>query len=188
MNAAAFYYDYTNLQLSGNAIVSGAPRILTRNAGQARSRGIEVDGEVRVGSNGRLSYSATLLDAEYVQYSPNGRVSWAGRPLDRAPKQVYMLGYDHRFAVFGGQWNAGVFARRSSEYVIAVPSQLLEYRIPHYTSTDATLRYQPDGATWSLLARVRNIEDKVRPSIIDSFGMTTPTAPRTADLRLDVRF
>ncbi|WP_312518931.1 TonB-dependent receptor domain-containing protein [Massilia sp.] len=187
-NAVAFYYDYTNLQLSGNAIVSGAPRILTRNAGQARSRGIELDGEVRVGSNGRLSYSATLLDAEYVQYSPNGSVSWAGRPLDRAPKHVYMLGYDHRFAVFGGQLNAGVFARRSSEYVIAVPSQLLEYRIPHYTSTDATLRYQPDGASWSLLARVRNIEDKVRPSIIDSFGMTTPTAPRTADLRLDVRF
>jgi iron complex outermembrane receptor protein len=39
-----------------------------------------------------------------------------------------------------------------------------------------------------VLARVRNIEDKVRPSIIDSFGMTTPTAPRTADLRLDLRF
>ncbi|MDN4039508.1 TonB-dependent receptor [Massilia sp. YIM B02443] len=187
-NAAAFYYDYTNLQLSGNAIVSGAPRILTRNAGQARSRGIELDGEVRVGSNGRLSYSATLLDAEYVQYSPNGSVSWAGRSLDRAPKHVYMLGYDHRFAVLGGQLNAGVFARRSADYVIAVPSQLLEYRIPSYTSTDATLRYAPDGASWSVLARVRNIEDKVRPSIIDSFGMTTPTAPRTADLRLDVRF
>jgi len=187
-NGAAFYYDYTNLQLSGNAIVSGAPRILTRNAGQARSRGLELDGEVRVGANGRLSYSATLLDAEYVEYTPNGRVSWAGRPLDRAPKHVYMLGYDHRFAVFGGQLNAGVFARRSADYVIAVPSQLLEYRIPSSTSTDATLRYAPDGASWSLLARVRNIEDKVRPSIIDSFGMTTPTAPRTADLRLDVRF
>ena len=187
-NLAAFYYDYTNLQLSGNAIVSGAPRILTRNAGQARSRGLEIDGEVRVGANGRLSYSATLLDAEYVQYSPNGSVSWAGRALERAPKHVAMLGYDHRFAFFGGQLDAGVFARRSADYVIAVPSQLLEYRIPSYTSTDATLRYAPAGAGWSLLARVRNIEDKVRPSIIDSFGMTTPTAPRTADLRLDLRF
>ena len=50
------------------------------------------------------------------------------------------------------------------------------------------LRYQPDGAAWSLLARVRNLENSVRPTIIDSFGMTTPSAPRTADLRLDLTF
>jgi len=188
VNAAAFYYDYANLQLSGSAIVSGAPRFVTQNAGQARSRGLELDGEVRIGANGRLSYSATLLDAEYVAYSPNGVVSWAGRALERSPKHVYALGYDHRIDLFGGQLNAGVFARRSSDYVIAVPSQLLEYRVPSYTSTDATLRYQQAGAPWSVLARVRNIEDKVRPSIIDSFGMTTPTAPRTFDVRLDLRF
>jgi iron complex outermembrane receptor protein len=187
-NAAAFVYDYTNLQLSGTAIVSGAPRILTRNAGVARSRGLELDGEVRVGANGRLSYGATLLDAHYMSYTPNGTVSWAGRKLDRAPSHAYTLGYEHRFGVFGGQLHAGVFSRRSAEYVIAVPSQLLEYRVPTHTSTDATLRYGPDGGAWSLLARVRNLENSVRPTIIDSFGMTTPSAPRTADLRLDVRF
>lgn len=188
VNAVAFYYDYSNLQLSGNAIVAGAPRILTRNAGQARSRGLEIDGELRVGANGRLSYGATLLDAEYVQYAPAGAVSWAGRALDRAPKHVYTLGYQQRFLLGGARLDAGLFSRRSADYVIAVPSQLLEYRIPSHTSTDATLRYQPQGASWSLLARVRNIEDKVRPSIIDGFGMTTPTAPRTADLRLDLTF
>lgn len=187
-NAAAFLYDYTNLQLSGTAIVSGAPRILTSNAGVARSRGLELDGEVRVGANGRLSYGATLLDAHYVSYAPTPAASWAGRKLDRAPSHVYTLGYEHRFAVMDGQLRAGVFARRSADYVIAVPSQLLEYRVPAHTTTDATLRYQPAGGNWSLLARVRNLENSVRPSIIDSFGMTTPTAPRTADLRLDLTF
>ncbi|WP_306397731.1 TonB-dependent receptor [Telluria beijingensis] len=188
VNAAAFLYDYTNLQLSGTAIVSGAPRILTSNAGVARSRGLELDGEVAIGSNGRLSYGATLLDAHYVTYAPNPSVDWSGRRLDRAPSHVYTLGYEHRFSALGGQLRAGVFARRSADYVIAIPSQALEYRIPAHTTTDATLRYQPAGAAWSLLARVRNLENSVRPSIIDSFGMTTPTAPRTADLRLDVRF
>ena len=188
VNASAFYYDYTNLQLSGTAIVAGAPRILTANAGEAVSRGLEFDGEVRVGSNGRLSYGATVLDAHYASYTPRGDVSWAGRKLDRAPSHVFTLGYDHRFAAFGGQLDAGIFARHSADYVIAVPSQLLEYRVPSYTTTDATLRYQPTGAAWSLLARVRNLENSVRPSLIDSFGMTTPTLPRTADLRLDVRF
>jgi len=188
VNAAAFVYDYTNLQLSGTAIVQGAPRILTTNAGVARSRGVELDGEWRIGANGRLSYGATLLDAHYATYSPRPGVSWAGRKLDRAPSHVYTLGYEHRFGVFGGQLRAGIFSRRSAEYVITIPGQLLEYRIPAHTTSDATLRYQPDGANWSLLARVRNLENSVRPSIIDSFGMTTPTAPRTADLRLDVRF
>jgi len=187
-NAAAFLYDYTNLQLSGTAIVSGAPRILTSNAGVARSRGLELDGEVRIGANGRLSYGTTLLDAHYVSYAPTPTTSWAGRKLDRAPNHVYTLGYEHRFAVMDGQLHAGVFSRRSADYVIAVPSQLLEYRIPAHTTTDATLRYQPAGGNWSLLARVRNLENSVRPSIIDSFGMTTPTAPRTADLRLDLSF
>jgi len=188
VNAAAFVYDYTNLQLSGTAIVSGAPRILTGNAGVARSRGLELDGDIRVGSNGRLSYGATALDAHYVSYNPTPTVSWAGRKLDRAPSHVYTLGYEHRFGVFGGQLHAGLFSRRSAEYVITIPSQLLEYRIPAHTTTDATLRYAPAGGAWSLLARVRNLENSVRPSLIDSFGMTTPTAPRTADVRLDLRF
>ena len=187
-NASAFLYDYTNLQLSGTAIVAGAPRILTSNAGVARSRGLELDGEVQVGSNGRLSYGATLLDAHYVSYNPTAAVSWSGRKLDRAPSHVYTLGYEHRFAVLNGQLRAGVFSRRSAEYAITIPSQLLEYRIPAHTTTDATLRYQPASGNWSILGRVRNLENSVRPLIIDSFGMTTPSAPRTADLRLDVRF
>lgn len=115
-------------------------------------------------------------------------MSWAGRKLDRAPSHVYTLGYEHRFQALGGQLHAGVFARRSAEYAITIPSNLLEYRIPAHTTTDATLRYQPMAANWSLLARVRNLENSVRPSLIDSFGMATPTAPRTADLRLDWRF
>jgi iron complex outermembrane receptor protein len=187
-DAAAFYYDYTNLQLSSNAIVSGAPRLLTANAGQARSRGLELDGELRVGANGRLRYGATFLDAHYAAYHPNVGVSWAGRKLDRAPSHVYTLGYEHRFRLQGGQVDAGVFSRRSADYAITIPSNLLEYRIPAHTTTDAALRYQPAAGNWSLLARVRNLENAVRPSLIDSFGMATPTAPRTADLRLDLRF
>jgi iron complex outermembrane receptor protein len=188
LNAAAFHYDYTNLQLTGNAIVAGAPRLLTRNAGAARSRGVELDGELRVGSGGRLNYGLTLLDARYVSYMATPAVSWAGRKLDRAPSHVFTLGYQQRVALAGGQLTGGLFTRASGEYQIAVPSQLLVYRVPSHTSSDATLSWAPDGSNWSLLARVRNIEDKVRPSIIDSFGMTTPTAPRTADLRLDLRF
>jgi len=188
VNAAVFHYDYTNLQLTGNAIVAGAPRLLTRNAGAARSRGIELDGELRVGAGGRLSYGMTLLDARYVTYMPTPAVSWAGRKLDRAPSHVFTLGWQQRLPLAGGQLTGGVFARASGEYELAIPTQQLTYRVPSHTSTDATLSWAPAGSSWSVLARVRNIENRVRPTLIDSFGMTTPSAPRTADLRLDVRF
>jgi iron complex outermembrane receptor protein len=188
VNLAAFHYDYTNLQLTGNAIVAGAPRLLTRNAGVARSRGVELDGELRVGAGGRLAYGVTLLDARYVTYMPAPGVSWAGRRLDRAPAHVVTLGYQQRMALAGGQLSGGVFARASAGYELAIPTQRLSYRVPSHTSTDATLSWSPAGGDWSVLARVRNLENKVRPALIDSFGMTTPTTPRTADLRLDVRF
>jgi iron complex outermembrane receptor protein len=37
-------------------------------------------------------------------------------------------------------------------------------------------------------ARVKNIENKVHPLSIDSFGMVVPSDPRTVDVRLDYRF
>ena len=188
LNAAAFHYDYSNLQLSGVAVLQGAPRFITSNAGEASVTGLELDGQLRVGQAGRLNYGLTLLDAHYESYSPNGVVSWNGRKLDRAPSHVFTLGYDHRFTLAAGQLTAGLFARASAAYVIAVPSQLLEYRIPSRTATDATLGFQPHGARWSVLLRARNLENKVQPIAIDSFGMTVPSNPRTVDLRLDYRF
>ena len=188
LNAAAFRYDYANLQLSGVAVLQGAPRFITSNAGEASVTGLELDGQLRAGRSGRLSYGLTLLDAHYDSYSPNGVVSWNGRKLDRAPSHVFTLGYDHRFELGAGELTAGLFTRASGAYVIGVPSQLLEYRIPSRTATDATLGFQPRGARWSVLLRARNLENKVQPIAIDSFGMTVPSNPRTVDLRLDYRF
>ena len=186
--AVAFDYDYTNLQLSGVAVLQGAPRFVTSNAGVAGIKGLELDGTVQLHRAGKLAWSLALLDARYRAYTPDGVRSWAGRKLDRSPSRVLTLGYDHGFAVSGGRLDAGIFARASSDYVIAVPSQALSYRIPSHISTDLRLGWQATGARWSLLARVRNLENQVRPVAIDSFGMSTPSAPRTADLRADYRF
>ncbi|HZX26656.1 MAG TPA: TonB-dependent receptor [Telluria sp.] len=188
LNVAAFYYDYTNLQLSSVAVVMGAPRYVTSNAGEASVKGLEADGQASLTAGGRLTYALTLLDAHYVSYSPDGIHSWAGKKLDRAPSSTFTLGYEQRFRFFGGMWKAGVLSRTSSAYSIGVPTQQLEYRIPSRTQTDASLGYQPEGAAWSVLARVKNMENKVQPITIDSFGMVVPSAPRTVDLRVDYRF
>jgi iron complex outermembrane receptor protein len=188
VNMALFNYDYTNLQLSGVAIVAGAPRFVTQNAGVASVKGLELDGQVRAGADDSFAYGLTLLDAHYVSYKPNGVVSWAGQPLDRAPRRVVNLGWEHAFRLPGAALLAGINARHSAAYNISVSSQLLQYRIPARTTSDATLAWRPDGASWSLMARMKNLENKVQPITIDSFGMAVPSDPRTFDIRFDYHF
>ncbi|RZT10326.1 iron complex outermembrane recepter protein [Duganella sp. CF402] len=184
LNLSVFKYDYNNLQLSSVAIVAGAPRFVTSNAGEASVKGLEAEGQLLPTAQDRISYALSLLDAHYVRYSPDGVHDWAGNKLDRSPSNTLSLGYERSF----GDVTAGVNARRSAAYIIAVPAQLLQYRVPSYTQTDATLRYHPQRAAWSVTARVKNIENKVHPVTIDSFGMLAPSDPRTVDLRLDYRF
>jgi iron complex outermembrane receptor protein len=188
LNLSAFHYDYRNLQLSGVAIVSGAPRFVTTNAGEASVKGLEAEGQIAVTPQDRISYALALLDAHYVRYSPDSVHDWAGNKLDRSPPHTFTLGYEHSFRMAAGELTAGLRSRRSASSIIAVPAQLLQYRIPAYTESDATLHYRPHSGPWSVLARVKNIENKVRPIAIDSFGMAVPSDPRTVDIRLDYRF
>jgi iron complex outermembrane receptor protein len=188
LNLSAYRYAYDNLQLSGVAMVQGVPRFVTANAGAASVKGLEVEGVLKPVAAGRLSYTLAFTDAHYLAYSPDGVHSWAGYKLDRAPRAVFTLGYEHGFQLRDGVVKAGVFSRSSSESTIGVPSQLLRYRIPGRTETDMRLGYEPAGSPWSVLLRVKNLQNKVEPVTIDSFGMTVPSEPRAVALRVDYRF
>ena len=188
LNLSAFKYDYKNLQLSSVAVVQGAPRYVTSNAGVASVKGLEAEGAAQLTSADQITYALALLDAHYVSYTPDGLHSWAGRKLDNAPANTLTLGYEHAFRLDAGTLKAGVSSRKSSCYSIGVPTQQLQYPIPARTISDASLSYHPAHGAWNVLARVKNIENKVQPLSIDSFGMVVPSAPRTVDLRLDYRF
>jgi iron complex outermembrane receptor protein len=185
LSLSAFRYDYKNLQLSGVAIVQGAPRFVTGNAGVASVKGLEAEGRIEPTSQDSINYALSLLDAHYVSYSPDGVHSWAGKKLDRSPGHTLTLGYEHAFRLARGELAASLGARKSGAYIIAVPAQLLQYRVPSRTESDAALRYRPTRSAWSMTARVKNIENKVHPVSIDSFGMVVPSDPRTVDVRLD---
>ena len=188
LHLSAFKYDYKNLQLSSVAVIQGAPRYVTSNAGVASVKGMEAEGAAQLGAADQITYALALLDAHYVSYTPDGLHSWAGRKLDNAPDSVLTLGYEHAFRLDAGTFKAGIQARRSSSYTIGVPSQQLQYPVPARTVSDASLSYRPQHGAWTVLARVKNLENKVQPLSIDSFGMVVPSAPRTMDMRLDYRF
>lgn len=188
LNLTAFHYNYDNLQLSGVAVVQGAPRYITNNAAQASVTGVEADGQFKLDPATLLTYALTWLDAHYVTYSPDSIHSWAGHDLDRAAHRTLALGLERRFALDLGDLTAGIATRATGAYVISVPTQLLEYRIAGHTSTDLSLRWQPARAPWHVQLRVDNVENAVRPLSIDSFGMVVPSDPRTVSARLAYRF
>jgi iron complex outermembrane receptor protein len=188
LNLAAFHYDYRNLQLSAVAFHGGSPVYVTSNAGQAVVNGLEAEGQLRATPLDRIDYALTLTDAHYVKYSPDGLHSWAGVKLDRTPTRTLSLGWEHRFALPGGALVAGVHTRASGRTLLTVPTKALKYGVPGHTESDLRLAWEPAGAPWSLQARVRNLENEVRPTAVNSFGMALPSAPRTADLRFDYRF
>jgi iron complex outermembrane receptor protein len=188
LNVAVFHYDYHNLQLSNVAMVGGQPRYETTNAGEASIRGLEADGQVLATPADRFTYALTLLDAHYVSYTPDGVHSWAGVKLDRTPARTLSLGWEHRLRLAGGALVAGVSTRASASYLLGVPQAGLKYRVPGHTESDLRLGWEPDGKRWSVLARVRNLENEVRPMTINSAGLAVPTEPRTADVRFDYRF
>ena len=188
LNLAAFHYDYRNLQLSAVAFHNGSPVFVTSNAGQAVVNGLETEGQARVTPRDRIDYALSFLDAHYVQYAPDGVHSWAGTKLDRTPTRTLSLGWEHRFDLSGGALVAGVHSRAASGILLTVPTKSLVYRVPGHTESDLRLAWEPSGAAWTLAARVRNLENKVYPTHVNSFGMALPGEPRTADLRFDYRF
>lgn len=189
LDLAVFHYDYRDLQLSSETILAnGSPAYETSNAGQASVRGVEAEGELLLTPADRISYAATLLDAHYRRYAPDGVHSWAGVKLDRAPGRTLSLGYEHRWPLAGGQLAAGIDTRASASYVLTIPSQQLVYRVPGHTDTGLRLAWEPVGDRWSVQARVRNLENEVHPLTIGGSGLTVPSDPRTADLRFDYRF
>jgi iron complex outermembrane receptor protein len=188
LNLAAFHYDYRNLQLSAETYVNGKPRYETTNAGRASVRGLEADGQVAVTHADRLNYAFTLLDAHYVDYTPDGKHSWAGVKLDRTPGRTLSVGWEHRLRLSGGQLVGYAGTQASAGYQLTQPTAQLTYRIPGHTESDLRLGWEPDGAPWRIQARVRNLENEVRPLSISSSGLTVATEPRTADVRFDYRF
>ena len=188
LNASMFYYDYSNLQLSGVVVINGAPRFTTTNAAVAKVQGLEIEGQLIASTADRLSYSLALLDAHYASYLPDGATSWAGKKLDRSPSSVVTLGYEHTFQLAAARLKAGIFSRASGAYKISVPSQLQQYPVPARTQSDLSLNYHPDGANWSIQAQIKNLENKVAPIVIDSVGQMFASEPRSFSVKLDYRF
>lgn len=195
LNASVFTYDYTDKQVEASLV--SPPLRVTRNAGEAGIKGIEIDGLWLPYENGKVEFSATWLDAVYDEFVPDAAnfpsLSWKGKHLDHAPENTFRLSYTHTFPLSaGGSIDANVSTFYSSEYYIAdlAPDLLSQFKQPSYGKTDITVTYNSADESWYVQAFGKNLEDEITLSSAtgSTFGAANVEDPRTYGVRAGMKF
>ena len=215
LNVEAFWWKYRNQQVSAvRNDLDGRTANITQNIGNARIRGIEVEGRFLVTPTLLLSTDIQYLDAQnkdFVYQQANtgtpplvgcaSKLSAATNIYDvdcsgfaafNAPKWTLNFGAQQTIAM--GDFEVMVQADtqyRTKRYVgfSYLPEQLL----PHVWRSNAQISFGPASDRWSIAVFVRNIENN--RTVV--FSNTTPlatayvagtTAPRTYGGRVSFNF
>ncbi len=205
LTGAVFHYDYTNLQVGQivSQVIGGVstPSEITANAGAAKVDGLELEGTYIPAPNNRIDFSTTLENARYTNYvistsDPNSG-TYTGDPLDHAPKLTLSAGYTYTQPLSnGGQLVANIHSKYSDKYAIINTSLQAQFWQPAYTTTDFSLRYNAPNDRWYLEGYVRNIEDKIAVTYVNTSpgwptlndGTVNTSDPRTYGLRVGTKF
>lgn len=170
LNAAAFYYNYTDQQVTTyRFLATGQPVQLVQNAGASRSYGVETDLEYRIPVIGMLSLNVDYLHAFYTYFlsvadpsdrTVHGNVQLAGNHPPQAPAWSFGMGLEHTWDLGAGALTFRVQSKAQTSYYFSFYN-FPDTRQKGYTMSDAFLIYQPGDSHWKLTAFVRNFENSV---------------------------
>ena len=204
LNAAAFFYDYEDLQLAQvETQPNGVIENITRNAASADIWGLELEGSARPWNGGYVAFSLGYLNTEFQQF-PNvlddltGRVEdLSGNRLVNAPEFTGTLTLEPFTVPVGpGTLTPIVQFHYESDAFLRVQNRESDRR-DDFSKTDLRLRYSGAEGSWFAEGFVQNIEDNnvlssvstgtfiigSGPSFKGVFG-----APRTYGIRIGAQF
>lgn len=207
LNLAAYVYEYDNLQISSVDVTNGTPRSVTRNAGSASIKGIEIETAYATDGYGRWDGSIAWTDAKYDDFILPFGDSWtnwgtgtqapadfSGRKMAVTPEWAINLGYEYAFSLPAG----GLTWRIQSHYESGKYMEFHQYPTSYqdaFTKTDTSLTYRPDDANWLAQLYVRNIEDEavlgtaIPPiSASPAYSQVFYKPPRTWGVKLSLSF
>jgi iron complex outermembrane receptor protein len=167
LNFTLFWMEYEDLQVSTSQIINGVPTVGFTNAGQARSRGVEVEGLWQITPNDQIGGYITYLDAEITEW-PNAPDTFRGQAftfdakgqkLPNSPEMTFRVSYSHSFDL--GDWGellptiSTFWSDKSWIGVTNGPQDLNK----DYWRSDFFLRYQTVEENVWVDAYANNIED-----------------------------
>ena len=195
LNASAFNYDYTDLQLRTAVLdaVSGKFVVNVNNASKAKVQGLELSADMALGAGFGGGLSAAYIDSELLNYvSPSTKRDLSGMPLPLTPKSSGSVWLDHKVAMAGGQLRSHIEYNYRSSVVFPLTLDQVNNKGEAYGLVNASLRWSAPKDAWYLQAGVRNATDKLYRTmradyiwggVVESYG-----APRTYELRLGFKY
>ena len=195
LNASAFKYDYTDLQLRTAVLdaVSGNFVVSVNNASKAEVQGLELSADLAMGAGFSGGLSAAYIDSELLNYvSPSTRKNLSGLPLPLTPKTSGSVWLDHTTSVAGGRLRSHLEYNFRSDVIFPLTLDQTNKKGEAYGLVNATVRWTAPKDAWYLQAGVLNATDKLYRTmradyifggVVESFG-----APRTYEVRLGFKY
>jgi len=196
LNLAAFFQDYTDLQLSRFAAdpITGDFSAVFDNAGGAEFYGLEAEFSGQISEALRFDGNLAYLHSEYTEYIDGGVDISDQRKLVNAPEWSGRAGltYDLALGSLGDLTLSGGTAYRSKTYLTVSSSEVLAQGA--YWLTDASILFTPRDTNWTLLLSGKNLGDEAYMehgfdlSASPGVQMGYYGAPRTVTLDVRYRF
>ncbi len=200
LNLEAFDLEYTGQQIATLLFAQLGPALIpyfpNQNAGKARIRGGEAEGQFLLTPDTLLSGDVQYIDAKYESLvyqsgvpapvcpstfvpPPNGPVfsiDCSGRPELMTPKWTVNLSAEQTFPLSSGaDIVLGVNTRHESSRYTNLSYAPFTV-VPDYWRTNATLTYNTANRRFSVTGFVNNIENRAVPEAVGT-GLTFPTIP-----------
>jgi iron complex outermembrane receptor protein len=191
-NAALFYNDYRDMQLSINA----TPQNFVRNAGEARITGVEFELAARLTRGLELNFAAGYLDGKYTQLDPQlttllPRLT-ADKALVKAPQWMVSTGLQYEWFIAAGSFKVrGDYIYRDEvQHDVFNDPRLSQ---PHFDIANAYASFMTMDERWEVSLFGLNLTDsRYRISGNSSIGMglaeSTFSAPREFGAAVRLRF
>ncbi|MBW2367823.1 MAG: TonB-dependent receptor [Deltaproteobacteria bacterium] len=198
INAAAFFSQYDDMQVTGVFVNAGVPTVFTSNAEGADIKGVEVEITARPLPPLTLNLSVGYLDGEYTDFIAQHPVTYAN--IDVSGNQIpYTAKYQMNF---GCQYivdlqDSGFITLRSDVswkdkiyYNIFNEERLIADSV---ALVNGFLRWETTDSAWSVEIYGKNLTDKEYYTRLTDFSMWNAVTgeaglPRTFGLRVGYSF
>ncbi|WP_169335529.1 TonB-dependent receptor [Dasania marina] len=160
LNAAAFYYDYDDLQVFGVVEVAGLPPVQTlTNSGNAKIKGFEADVNWLVSDGWEIIGGIGVLSTELQDYQGFGGTDASGNNLANAPELTLNATIKRTWHLDSGKIAANVSANYQDKvYFDVFNDELLSE--DSYTLYNARIAYSSSEHNYTVGLWGKNITDE----------------------------
>ncbi|MFT4103222.1 MAG: TonB-dependent receptor [Burkholderiaceae bacterium] len=192
VNGAAYYYDYSDIQLTVNRIIDGTFYSILANAGQGYVKGAEIEVKARLTPNLSLHGNYSDLRTRYTKLVTGG-VSYAGYNFARVPNTTGLIGLDYDLPLGSGALKLGADWAWTGKHNFNVTDRTDPYVVQEgYWLGTVRAGYAFNGGRTDVDVYVNNVADKVYKIQAQLYAYNYYTTrlgdPRTFGVTFTTRF